>query len=129
MAIGSPGEDVGTVKDAGSVTLVIFKAGNGLTLKQCPAQVFTQGHGMPGKAEAGDEVGAAMGEASGDPDLDEDRMDGVLTGVPGEDIGTVKDAGLVIRGTGSRATTAGYQGGAIGGMRYGSVLPALDVSP
>ena len=122
-AVGAPGENVGQIKDAGSVTLILEPALSGLKLSECPAQVFSQGHGLPGTAEAGDQVGAAMGVRPGDPDLEEDKMDTVLTGVPREDVGTVYDAGRVILGTGRFATGYGYQGGALPGMRFGSILP------
>jgi hypothetical protein len=122
-AIGAPGEDIGRIKDAGSVTQIILPALSGLKLSQCPAQAFSQGSGLPGKAEAGDQVGAAMGERSGDPESEEDRMDRMLTGVPGEDVGAFKDTGRVYAFSGKFATTLTFRGGSDRtGLRFGSVF-------
>ena len=121
-AIGAPGENIGRIKDAGSVTQALLPAISGLKLSECPAQVFSQGHGLPGQAEAGDEVGAAMGERSGDPDSEEDRMDRMVTGVPGEDVGSFKNTGRVYAFSGKFAVTLSYRGGDRTGLRFGSVF-------
>ncbi len=122
-AIGAPGEDIGRIKDAGSVTQIILPALSGLKLSQCPAQAFSQGSGLPGKAEAGDQVGAAMGEKSGDPESEEDRMDRMLTGAPGEDVGAFTDTGRVYAFSGKFATTLTFRGGSDAtGLRFGSVF-------
>jgi hypothetical protein len=123
-AVGAPGEDIGQISNAGSVTLILQTLRSGLKLSQCPAQMFRQGRGLPGTAEAGDQVGSSMGVRSGDPHLDEDRTDTVLIGVPYEDVGTVKDSGRVIVGTGPSAKGFGYQGGPVPGMRFGSIFPS-----
>ena len=76
-AVGAPGEDIGSVKDAGSVTLRDRSTGRGITLQQ-------GGLGIPGGREPGDGFGSTLADA------------GVLViGAPREDIGTAKDAGLV----------------------------------
>jgi hypothetical protein len=118
-SVGAPGEDIGTIRDAGSITLLPLRAGG---RGSCGAQAFSQGHGLPGKAEAGDRVGAAMGVLKGDLADSEDRYDRVLTGVPGEDIGQFTDAGRVIITTGKAATSVGHQRGDLTGMKFGSVL-------
>ena len=51
-------------------------------------------------------------------------MSSVAIGVPGEDLGTIKDAGRVISGTGDCATGFGQAGGSVSGMRFGTVLPS-----
>jgi hypothetical protein len=126
LAIGSPGEDVGTAADAGSVTFV------GLPLSvehlTCAAGVIRQGRGLHGRPEAGDEVGAAIGEIDGDPVHQENTFDTLLIGAPGEDIGTAK----AHRNTGRASIwndyrahysqSFGYQGGDLPGLRYGSVF-------
>jgi hypothetical protein len=128
-AIGAPGEDVGSVRDAGSVTLALIPR-PGAALKDCPAQVFSQGHGLPGTAEANDELGAALGELPGDLNDEEALRDIVLVGVPGEDIGTTasgRDAGQVIVGAGSISRTPqsyGFQGGDVNGLHFGSYFPS-----
>ncbi len=121
-AVGAPGEDVGQIRNAGSVTLILQTLRSGLKLSQCPAQVFRQGRGLPGTAETDDQVGSSMGVRSGDPHLDEDRTDAVLIGVPYEDVGTVYDAGRVIVGTGSGALSYGHRNGSHLGMRFGSIF-------
>jgi len=118
-AVGAPGEDVGSIRDAGSVTLLP-------DLRPGPhhvcAQVFRQGHGLPGKAEAGDQVGAALGVLKSDLAGAGEGYDRLQIGVPGEDVGSVRNAGRVITGTGKHATGIGYQGGDLAGLRFGSIL-------
>jgi hypothetical protein len=82
VAIGAPGEDVGSVKDAGSVTVLkrtdeTIYPGVGLTQAT---------KGMSGTVEAGDQFGAAVAYR-------DDRT--LAIGVPGEDLGSVVDAGSV----------------------------------
>ncbi len=120
-AVGAPGENVGRVQDAGSITLIVEPFHTGVP-GQCGSQAFSQGHGLPGKAEAGDRAGAAMGVLKGDLADAEDRYDQVQTGVPGEDVGPVRDAGRVITGTGRGATAVGRPGSDLAGLRFGSVL-------
>ncbi|MET9118792.1 trypsin-like serine protease [Streptomyces longwoodensis] len=73
LVIGDPGEDVGSVADAGSVVYV-----HGTT------NVFlSQGGGLPGSPEAGDRLGTSVAA---------DRTN-IVVGVPGEDIGDKADAG------------------------------------
>jgi hypothetical protein len=127
IAIGVPGEDLGGVRDAGAVILMLdrFRPGNLKPgLEYCPPRMFSQGHGLPGRAEAGDAVGATMGLTPGDPEAENSMRDTVLIGVPGEDVGTIKDAGRVISGTGDSAKGFGYAGGSVSGMRFGTVLPS-----
>ncbi|MFC8226511.1 FG-GAP repeat protein [Streptomyces sp. NPDC057287] len=71
-----------------------------------PAQVWTQDTvGVPGTAELGDGFGADVSLA----DIDGDGYADVAVGVPGEDVGTVADAGgvRVLRGSGAGLTAAG----------------------
>jgi hypothetical protein len=127
FAVGIPGEDIGAVKDAGSILLMPtdFRTSDLESGREyCRPQMFAQGHGLPGKAEAGDQVGAAMGMREVDRGLGESRRDSVLIGVPGEDIKTTKDVGRVIYGTGKSAKVYGYSGGNVSRMRFGTVLPS-----
>jgi FG-GAP repeat len=80
LAIGTPGENVGPRTDAGVVN-VVYGSVNGLTSTN--TQVIMQGSIASGAAEAGDRFGAAL--ASGDQRLE--------IGIPGEDIGSIFDAG------------------------------------
>ncbi|MFZ1411472.1 MAG: integrin alpha [Micropruina sp.] len=91
VAIGAPGENVGAVLDAGSVTIVRI---NGTPAR--PAKTYTQNStGIPGVAEAGDLFGAALTYLPGDLDDGEGMTDGLVIGTPGEDIGAIGDAGSV----------------------------------
>lgn len=87
LAVGAPGEDVGKVADAGSVTL-FRSTDTGLK----PREVFTQNSaGFDGHAEATDRFGSSVAMR---PELG--GSDVVLViGVPYEDVGNVADAGLV----------------------------------
>ncbi len=82
LAIGSPGEDVGTVADAGTVT-VVYGSANGLNLTG-NAQLFDQvALNTPnGGALPGDRFGSAL--ASGD--FDGDGFSDLAVGAPGDEI-------------------------------------------
>ncbi|BFU41777.1 FG-GAP repeat protein [Krasilnikovia sp. MM14-A1004] len=128
-AIGAPGEDVGQVQDAGTVTLIA-------DADACPARVVRQGAGLDEEAEAGDQVGGVLRIAvAGNPDVDEGYADRLLIGVPSEDVGGVAEAGLVqplvdtLQPLRSRILVDGgsvpfltYSGDASGLAGYGSVL-------
>ncbi|WP_375426363.1 FG-GAP repeat protein [uncultured Friedmanniella sp.] len=81
-AIGAPGEDVGSVRDAGSVTL--FDSDD-LTLHAVGS--LTQDAPGWGRAEAGDHFGASVAIRAVD--------DALLVGVPGENFGSVADGGAI----------------------------------
>jgi len=116
-----PGEDLGRITDAGSVQQFVQGDGGdqGLTIGRVLHQDVA---GMPGLAEAGDRFGAALalqgdlpmaGDSGSPPDL--------VIGVPGEDIGSVADAGalcwLPLRRNGSAIMA-----------RRGSLLPGTPVT-
>lgn len=73
IVIGDPGEDVGSVVDAGSVVYV-----HGDT-----NLYLSQNAGLPGSPETGDRVGTAVAA----------DMTNIVIGIPGEDIGDKADAG------------------------------------
>ncbi|HSU34617.1 MAG TPA: hypothetical protein VLJ88_03055 [Propionibacteriaceae bacterium] len=86
VVVGAPNEDVGTKKDAGSVTVV-----KDVYFEDFPGSVsLTQDSaGVPGAAEAGDKFGRS---------LDTVRVGGtsrLAVGVPGEDVGSKSNAGSV----------------------------------
>jgi hypothetical protein len=129
--IGSPGEDVGTVKDAGSVTFLPSPP------QTCPKAVaLTQGKGgLGGAVEAGDEVGATLGllPETVDPQASERSGQTYLIGAPGEDVGTVQDAGTVTlrqltldSSITPVISSFTYSAGAKAGLHYGAVLPLVD---
>jgi hypothetical protein len=116
------------VSNAGSVTLSgLPRSAGDLT---CASVVLSQGHGLNGKAEAGDAVGQAVGGVSGDPGLEEDRFDSLLIGAPGEGIGTGPNgrepgrATLWNRRTPSASLSFGYRLGDRAGLQYSSVFGA-----
>lgn len=91
VAIGAPGENVGSVVDAGAVTLVRVNGTPtlpGITLTQNSA-------GIPDIVQAGDRFGAALGALPGDLDDGEGMIDGLAIGAPGEDLGAISDPGAV----------------------------------
>ena len=83
VVTGTPSEDVGPLSDAGSVTALTVSIGGVLSARS----VTQDSAGIPGTAEAGDRFGAALST----------RRSRVAVGVPGENIGSIVDAGLVQR--------------------------------
>ncbi|MFG2194955.1 FG-GAP repeat protein [Streptomyces sp. NPDC048639] len=87
---GAPGATVGGHRGAGLVA-VQYGSSRGITTGS--RAVIHQGTaGVQGAAEPGDAFGRAV--ASGD--LDGDGYDDAIVGIPGEDIGTVSDAGGLV---------------------------------
>ncbi len=122
LAIGASGEDVASVADAGSVT-IIDAAASSPSRSACPAVGATQSGALSGRAQAGDRVGTAIAAQISDP---AGPATALTIGVPGEDVETATDAGLVHylkpvpAGGGSGSTT--MTGGAAASARLGSEL-------
>ena len=129
-AVGVPGEDVGTRKDAGDVILVrdIYYSDElvGTSLGQ-------DAPGVPGVAEAGDRYGRS---------LDPVRVGGtsrIAVGVPGEDVGKDKNAGMVqlfssdthvvAAGVGLTQDTAGVADSAQPGDTFGDEVAWIAPGP
>ena len=135
LAVGVPGESIGTNTGAGAVE-VLYGSGSGVT--SAGSQLWTQNSaGILDGAEAGDSFGAAL--ASGD--LNGDGPDDLAIGVPAENIGTTKpDAGAVnvIYGSGGGLTSTGNQlwtqnsadilDAADSGESFGAALAAADLN-
>jgi len=86
-AVGAPNEDIGSIVDAGSVTVVrdIDNEAHG-------GVVFHQNSpGVPGVAEAGDLFGRSLDTAR----RGASAVSYLAVGAPGEDIGSARDAGVV----------------------------------
>ncbi|MEV0317333.1 FG-GAP repeat protein [Streptomyces sp. NPDC050658] len=100
LAVGAPGETVGTVTGTGSVVLLKSSAGS-----------FTSGQswhqetaGVPGVAEPGDGFGTSVRLK----DINKNGKADLATGATGEDIGTTADVGAVwsLRGVSTGLTSS-----------------------
>ncbi|GAA2096897.1 FG-GAP repeat protein [Actinomadura alba] len=124
IAIGDPAATVNGKAQAGAVRLIY---GHGVA-----PQTFTQGMGMVGEtAETGDGFGTNVQLG----DIDWDQCVDLIVGVPSEDVGTAKDAGVVHVVHGSPAGLgkgkapsvwkqggSGFAGGAEAGDRFGAAI-------
>ena len=104
LAVGVPGEDVGGIRDAGAVN-VLYGSATGLTGPS--ADIFYQGGGAPGMAEANDLFGASLAAGDFDHDGDTDLAIGALA----EDLGSKRDAGAVtvLNGSSGGLVSSGAQ--------------------
>jgi hypothetical protein len=89
LAVGAPGESVGSRDYAGAVT-ILYGSPTGLTT--AGSQVLTQGSdGVPGRVESDDQFGRSLAAA----DFDASGYADLAIGVPFEGIGREEDAGAV----------------------------------
>jgi len=89
LAIGAPGEGVGSESSAGAVNVIY---GGSAGLASTRAQIWHQEQpGIPGVAESSDSFGRAVGIG----DFDHDGFDDLAIGVSGEDVGREGAAGAV----------------------------------
>ena len=88
LVVGAPGEDVGSAGGAGAVSVVSSPGDPG-----GQSLLYQGASGVAGTSEAGDAFGWSI--VSNDFD-DSDGIDSLAVGAPGEDVGTVADAGAVI---------------------------------
>ncbi|MCC6495037.1 MAG: hypothetical protein IT193_02130 [Propionibacteriaceae bacterium] len=123
LAVGAPGEDAGSIRDAGSVT--VLRNSNHTLVNRIGLTQATRG--IAGSAEKGDKFGQAVA-------FRDDRA--LVIGVPGEDIGAVVDAGsahIVRIGTSNISTpyptltedSPGTAGQVEAGSRFGSSVAGL----
>jgi hypothetical protein len=112
--IGVPGEDVGATKDAGEADSYF---GRDRSVDCRPGVGFNLG----ANAHAGDHLGAAVSRTSNG-----EWPDDLLLGVPGGDVLTAGDAGVVIHKSGMNRnepdTVFTQSDGSVSGTHYGAVL-------
>ncbi|KMS85321.1 esterase [Streptomyces regensis] len=121
VAVGAPGEDIGTVADAGAVWLL---RGSRTGLTGSGAQSFDQNtRGVPGTAEADDAWGAQVRLA----DTDGDGCAELVAAAPAENAGDgavwllpASGGGLLADGSWSYGAAA--LGGTAHGARFGAVI-------
>ncbi|MGV9885000.1 FG-GAP-like repeat-containing protein [Streptomyces sp. NPDC003006] len=118
LAVGAPGETVGTVADTGSVTL-LKPSGGAFTSGKAWHQETA---GVPGVAEPGDHFGTSVRLK----DINKNGKADLATGATGEDIDTTRDVGAVwvLRGTAtgltaSSVTSFNGQDFGVGGVNAG----------
>ena len=119
LVVGSPGEDIGDLADAGAVV-----AFSGFTAGRAPstARVISQAGAVAGRVETGDRCGHAV--TIGPRGM-------TVVGCPGEDVGSLNSAGAVVtiarNGTSAAFTqdSAGMAGVAEVGDRLGTAVAYL----
>ncbi len=117
LLVGTPGEDVGSKKDAGSVT--VARISSDLELSGTVRTLDQNSTGMAGSVEAGDQLGAAVSSVQYGSSVAH------LVGAPGEDVGRTRDAGMVQtigNGKGWTQSSSRVPGNAEAGDRLGSSL-------
>ncbi len=130
LAVGVPGEDLGRTRNAGAVNVIY---GSAAGVSPVGDQLWSQAsRGVAGDAEAGDRFGSSL--AAGN--LGRSQYADLAVGVPGEDLGRVRDAGAVnllhgatggLTRVGNHALSQGTHGVADvaePGDRFGQTLPA-----
>lgn len=109
--VAAPREDIGKRKNAGVV--YAFPTGTNGAPRGSGSQMLRQGRGgIPGKAERGDRFGEAIATA----DFDGDGWLDLAIGVPREDLGGLKNVGLVHIVYGG---SNGYRAGRVQTLRQG----------
>jgi hypothetical protein len=131
LAVGVPGEDIGTLSDAGAVNTLHGSAGG---LAGTGAVLFQGDNGLGDLAEPGDRFGQALAKGRFFNDFNGDAFSDLAAGVALEDVGDRVDAGLVNLLQGSAAdglvgsATVLFQGAGLGGgARVGGTAEAGDV--
>ncbi len=137
LAVGAPGENVNGLGPASATGVVTVLFGSAGGLRTRPGGTWSQDSlGVAGKAESGDQFGAAL--AIGD--FDDDGRGDLAIGAPGDSVGGQGNAGAVnvLFGRAGGLTAAGNQlwtqntrgikGLAGRNHRFGAALAAGDLS-
>jgi FG-GAP repeat len=123
LAVGVPGESIGSIIEAGAVN-VLYGTAAGLT--GSGSQTFTQNSsGVGSTAEVGDAFGFALTAG----DFDNDGFADLAIGVPNEDVGGIPQAGAVnvLSGTPTGLTGSGSQTFTQNSSGVGSTAEAADL--
>ena len=104
IAVGSPGESLGSIRAAGSVTIVAAADPGGRAQQPACQHAWYQGFagagGLGGVARTGDALGTTVGDALpwtfGEFDSESHSAPGFVIGVPGANVTQVVDAGAMI---------------------------------
>lgn len=91
LAVGVPGEDIGDLADAGMVNTFPWSDG-----EQTPESITQDSIARDGGPKVGNEAGDRFGAAMSTWTVEQFDDDGLYVGAPGEDLGSTKDAGLVL---------------------------------
>jgi hypothetical protein len=128
IAVGSPGEDIGSVVDAGAVYLFSDQPGG----TRYEGTFSQNSRGVPGAAETGDRFGQSVAIRP----VGSAYVAIVAVSAPYDDIGTTKDAGLVqlfsvdgeatMPGEMITQNSAGVPGTVKANSLFGSALAAMD---
>ncbi len=107
LAVGAPGEDVGTAVDAGTVSLTGLRVEEGAPPSVLAGGWTQDSTGVAGRAETGDRFGAALAGISLATEVDDDDQvwPVLLATVPGEDEGATADTGMAHLGLPPRGTS------------------------
>jgi hypothetical protein len=87
VVVGSPGEDIGGIVDAGSITQFRSTSGGAWVARGSLSQADAK---VPGSPETGDRFGHSLAFLNGR------QASRLLVGSPYEDVGSVVDAGMVV---------------------------------
>jgi hypothetical protein len=130
LAIGVPGEQVAGHVGAGAVSVLYGARGRGLR-ERADQRLTQDSAGLKGRAETANRLGGAIGTG----DFDDDGVEDLAIGVPGDVVGAHGNGGAVqaiygtgggLRGRGDERWTQATSGvkGEPGNGRFGSALAA-----
>jgi hypothetical protein len=116
--VGAPGESIGSISSAGAVTELATTSYS----DHCPAAVYHQSGLLPGSAEKGDQVGATLSTVLVLLNDEDDNTTNLLIGVPGEDLGTTVNGGMIQRLEVGKVVDSGYLYGPQRSLQFGATI-------